>query len=86
MIPGTFAEANRVLQKPPSMSDEECEPLPVWTNGQLCISLWRPSWRERLSMLLFGRVWLWVVSGETQPPVAVDGSRTVFLKEEQQSY
>jgi hypothetical protein len=29
------------------------------------------SFRERLSALLFGRVWLFVLSGKTQPPVSL---------------
>jgi len=38
------------------------------------------SWRERLSALLFGRVWLALLSGETQPPALVQASRD-YLKE-----
>jgi DNA polymerase-3 subunit epsilon len=82
MKPMGFPEQTKVLQRPPSMSDEECAPLPVWSDGSMCMSLWRPSWRERLSMLLFGRVWLFVVSGESQPPVALDGQRSMFRQEE----
>lgn len=52
--------------------------LPVWSNGEQCVSCWRPTWRERLSILVFGRVWLSVLSRHTQPPAYVDGSRTHF--------
>lgn len=74
-----FKEANSTLRKPAGMSEEECGDLPVWTDGKLCVSLWRPSLRERLSVLLFGRVWLFVL-GYTQPPVTLEGKRTVFEK------
>lgn len=79
MEPVDFAEATRTLLKPSGMTDEECGLLRVWTDGQMCVSLWRPSWRERLSALLFGRVWLFVMSGQTQPPVAIEATRTVFV-------
>ena len=78
MIPVPFKEQTKVLEMPPGMTDEECSPLSVFCDGRQCISLWRPSWRERLSILLFGRVWLYVLSGNTQPPVALEAARTVF--------
>ncbi len=76
--PNNFPEANRDLLKPDGMTDEECGSLPVYTDGRECVSLWRMSWRERLSALLFGRAWLFVLSGGTQPPVAMTVARTVF--------
>lgn len=78
MIPVDFPEKTLDLQKPPSMSDEECGPLPVYRDGERCISAWRPNWRERLSILFFGRVWLHVWFGNTQPPVYLEAKRTVF--------
>ena len=78
MEPIEFEHQTKVLSRPESMTEEECEPLPVWTDGQKCVSCWRPAWRERLSILLFGRVWLWIYSGETQPPAAIDGTKKIF--------
>ena len=78
MKPIAFPQATKTLQKPMSMTDEECSPLPVFTDGTQCISCWRPSWRERLAILFFGRVWCAVLSGQTQPPVWLMGSRTCF--------
>ena len=63
---------------PASMTDDECAPLPVYKTGEHCISCWQPTLRERLSILFYGRVWLWVWFGNTQPPVALEGKRTVF--------
>ncbi len=60
------------------MTEDECGPLPVYCDGEQCISLWQLSWRERISALIHGRVWLQVLSGETQPPVALSAQRTIF--------
>lgn len=81
MTPIKFSEANRQLLKPTEMSDEDCKPLWVYTDGQQCISCWRPSFWQRLQILAFGRVWLCVLTGQTQPPVWLDGRRSVFQKE-----
>ena len=78
MKPKNFKEATKVLQKPEDMTNEECSSLSVWNDGKQCISCWKPSIKERLSILLFGNVWLSVRSGNTQPPVWIDGSKTVF--------
>ena len=60
------------------MTDEECGNLPVFTDGETCISLWRMTWKERLSAFIFGRIWLFVVSGETQPPVSLMAEKEIF--------
>lgn len=82
MKPIKFEESNKTLLKPSSMTDEECSSLPVFTDGRQCISCWRLTWMERLSALLFGRVWLCVLSGHTQPPVWLACKKTVFVKED----
>lgn len=73
-----FKHANRNLQKPPSMTDEECSSLWVFTDTKMCVSCWKLNWKERLAVLFFGNIWLGVLSGETQPPVWLDCVRTVF--------
>lgn len=75
-----FPEANKTLAKPVSMTDEECGPLEVFSGDGQCVSCWKPGLRERLSVLFFGRVWLTVLSGETQPPVSVWAARSGFEK------
>jgi hypothetical protein len=84
MIPREFPEQTKVLSKPQGMTDEECGSLGVFNDpeGRFCVSCWRPTWRERLSILLFGRIWVWVWSGRTQPPIALEGKRTIFTKTE----
>ena len=71
MTPANFEESNRTLTKPRDMTDEQCTSLPVWTDGEHCLSCWQGTWLERLQFLFTGKLWLWVHSGETQPPVAV---------------
>ena len=78
MKPINFPQANKALLQPEGMTDEECGSLPVHTDGHTCLSLWKLSWRERLSALFFGKAWLWVYSGQTQPPVALMAYRDVF--------
>lgn len=81
MKPVKFKEANKNLLKPDSMTDEECSSLWVYTDGAECVSCWRLTFKERLFALLFGKVWLSVLSGYTQPPVWLACSKTVFVKE-----
>lgn len=78
MIPAPFPEQNKTLTKPQGMTDEECGSLPVYNDGQQSVSCWRLSWRERLTALWHGRVWLQVYSGRTQPPVSLTVAKTIF--------
>lgn len=82
MKPIDFPEVNVVLNPPrDAVYDDNVkgiEPLRAWGDGWQITSCWRPTLRERLSILLFGRVWLTVL-GNAHPPVALTGSRTYFL-------
>jgi hypothetical protein len=80
--PIKFPEANKNLLKPSSMNDEECSSLWVYSDGRECISCWKLSFTQRIKALLFGRIWLSVLSGHTQPPVWIDCDRTVFVNQE----
>lgn len=73
MKPTTFPEANRTLQAPPNMPD--CQPLRVHRSEETgqWISRWRPTWRERVSILVRGECWVHVV-GFTHQPIYVGGS------------
>jgi hypothetical protein len=79
--PIQFPFANKILEKPQGWTDEECNPLPVYNDGQQSISCWELSWKERLTVLVFGRVWLRVVMGHTQPPVLLEAIRTPWLED-----
>ena len=78
--PIDFPAANMTLTAP--VGDPSVKLLRVWTDGELCISGWELSWRERLSALVFGRVWIFLKSGRTQPPIAIEASRYPFTEEQ----
>lgn len=78
MKPIEFAEQNKTLTKPAGMTDEECGSLPVYNDGAQSISCWGLSWRERISALWHGRIWLQIYAGRTQPPVSLTAARTIF--------
>ena len=80
MKPTQFPESTKTLQRPDGMTEQECGPLPVYNDGTQSVSCWQMTWRERFSALFFGRVWLTVVFGYTQPPVALDAKKTIFEK------
>lgn len=80
MIPIKFKESNKNLIKPVTMTDEECSSLWVYSDNKQCISCWKLNLIERLKVLLFGKVWLCIISGKTQPPVWLDCNKTVFNK------
>lgn len=82
LTPVKFPEATKCLQKPADMTDEECSPLHVWNDGEMCVSCWKLSFLQRLSVLAHGTIWLGVLFGYTQPPVWLSCDRTVFAKEE----
>lgn len=72
--PSDFPEANFTFTKPQSM--EDCGDLRVQRHGDGLLSCWRLSWRERLSALAFGTVWLNVLS-DRHPPVWIVVERDV---------
>jgi len=80
MKPIYFEEATKELKKPDSMTDEECSSLWTWNDGKQSISCWKMSWKDRIKALLYGKVWIGVHSGPTQPPVWLDCDDTIFTK------
>jgi len=83
MKPINFEYSNKVLQ--PSGAEysenvEGVEPLPIWSDGEQCVSCWKMSFRERLSALFFGHVWLSLLSGSTQYPAYLQASKD-YLRE-----
>lgn len=55
------------------------EDLPTYRDGYYTISCWQADWRERLRILVTGRVWLSVITGESGPQPASVLSETPFL-------
>jgi len=81
MKPIDFTQQTKVLQRPNSMKEEECGPLPIFNDGKHCISKWRMSFKERLHCLFKGYLWLSIMSGKTQPPVSISAKKTRFIDE-----
>lgn len=77
MKPTNFPEANRTYTAPRGHEDDVA-PLRTWTDGSETVSLWRPSWRERFSLLLHGKLWLHVMGAPPQP-VSLSCKRTYFM-------
>lgn len=80
MKPIKFSRSNKTLLKPSNMLDEECSSLDVYTDDKQCVSCWKMSLWERLSSLLFGKIWLYVLSGDTQPPILLVCQKDIFNK------
>lgn len=84
MKPQRFDEANSTLKGGPAElygTAEDVGDLPVWKEpGNGIASCWSMTWRERLSALIFGRVWLHVQSDNSHPPVRITARRRYFTK------
>jgi hypothetical protein len=78
MKPVVFPECNQRLKAPMGVSN--VEDMFTFANGSVVVSQWKPSLKERLSILIFGKVWLSVI-GRTQPPVAIEGVKEFFVTE-----
>jgi len=71
MNPIEFPEQTKVLNKPDSMTDAECSSMAVHCDGKTCISCWKGGLWDRVKFLFTGKMWLYVLSGQTQPPVCI---------------
>jgi hypothetical protein len=70
-----FPQVNKRLGPPKGMSAAQCGTLPVYADGRSCISCWVLSPEEIEHLVLNGgRIWLGIMSGETQPPVFVSAT------------
>ena len=69
MKPIQFKGHTIILQKPPNITKEECGDLAILQLDGTCISCWKMSLWERIKNLFTGKVWIGVLSGNTQPPI-----------------
>ena len=58
----------------------------IWTDGLESISCWKMTWRERLSALIFGKVWLRTRTGKQQPVVSLACMKEYFEEDEEDDY
>ncbi len=74
-----FPHATKILTRPAEMTDEECGSLAVWEGDSMLVSRWKMRWRERLSALVYGTVWIWVYTRTgTQPPISIEATKNIF--------
>jgi hypothetical protein len=80
MSPTTFPQANKNLLDNGYRSEivTDMISLPVWTDDNICVSRWQMSWKERIQVLLFGKIWVYVASGSNQPPISLSTERNIF--------
>lgn len=83
MKPVNFPQSNRVLTAPRGM-EKECGSLHTFTDGVNSISCWEPTEEERAAIAAGQPIYLLVVSGHTQPPVAVMATSPFITAEEAQ--
>lgn len=78
MKPVDFPKATTTFNAPPGEEDRVYA-LRAYLDPAVpeVIECWRPTWRERLSILVFGRVWVRFLARNPQP-VDLEGKRTVF--------
>lgn len=81
MVPMEFKEQNLVLLPPNGWSEEQCGKLPAHYDNGKTVSCWKVSWKDKIKILLFGRIWL-VVFSMAHPPVALECDRTIFVQED----
>ncbi|QNH60741.1 hypothetical protein [Hymenobacter sediminicola] len=72
--PVEFPEQNAVLQKPANMTEEECRSLPILRKDGQCISVWKLTPEEMVSVNLTQSVVVGVLSGHTQPPIWIEAA------------
>ncbi len=73
--PIPFSESNGTLGGGPAAkygTADDVVDLPVFRGGGVIVSCWQLSWRDRLSLLWRGRVWLSVLAPRTHAPVRLD--------------
>lgn len=79
MKPVKFSYANAVLKPPPDLGHGEvCDDLPIHRGTGELISCWKPTLRERISLLFGGFVWLGVRSKHSQPAMWLQIERNLF--------
>ncbi|HUV00451.1 MAG TPA: hypothetical protein VMW32_05780 [Bacteroidales bacterium] len=70
MKPINFLESTGVLG-PPKGHEKSVLPLPVFRDGVQCISCWELTDEEMETIKRTRRVYVGIISGQTQPPIRV---------------
>lgn len=81
MKPIEFKDQTIVLQPNPNQTEidgQQVGTLPIFTDGEQCISCWGLTLAERFKALWYGKIWLGIHAGRTQPPVWLSAENEVF--------
>ena len=62
------------------MRDDECSSLHVWSDGNQCVSKWKPTFIERIRIAFGAAIWMGIFGGSSQPPVWLDATQSPFAK------
>ena len=89
MIATSFPESNKVIDKPESMTRDECDALSVFvgkdTNGfDVIISCWKPTKEELEEFNKTGRLWIYHYGTILQPHSASCHNPFIERKEDGQ--
>lgn len=72
MYPIAFDGVTKILSKPIGWDKSKhgaCSSLPIRFENGICKSCWKFTFREFIRFLFTRRIYLHIVSGDTQPPV-----------------
>jgi hypothetical protein len=47
-------------------------PLHYWSDNKQCVSCFKPTWKERLTILFKGQIWIGIKT-KTPPPMFISG-------------
>lgn len=78
--PVDFEESNCELH--PLLGTPNRKSIRVFSDGEACISCWKLTFLQRLSVLIFGRIWLSIKSGYSMPGTWLACGRTCFVKDQ----
>lgn len=81
MQPIAFPTQTIELQPNPNQLEidgQKVGALPIFTDGDQCVSKWRLTFGERLKVFWYGHIWLGIHSGRTQPPVWLSADKEKF--------
>ncbi len=72
MYPVAFDGVTKILTPPVNWDESNhgsCSNLPIRFENGLCKSCWKFGWKEFFKFLFKRKIYLYVASGDTQPPV-----------------
>ena len=82
----SFRAANDLIHRNPnaiySDSIKEIQPIPIYTNGEVCISKWKLSFMDKIRVLISGYVWVATLDDGRQPPIELSTCKDYIVIEE----